>query len=151
MEKNIQEEERRAPAKPIDGVLLYRLRNLGREAVVLEGSDPSPLADAFRRFLNGLRKILLTEDEPMINLLGFCDAKKWRLVLFPRRKHRPEAFFKEGEARRVISPGAIDMGGLVITPVAKDFERLDAAAVEGIYKEVSLKGKIVLSAMDAMR
>jgi len=43
----------------------------------------------------------------------------------------------------VVSPGVIDMGGLLITPVEKDFERLNAAAVENIYKEVSLEGKTV--------
>ena len=72
-------------------------------------------------------------------------------MIFPRRKHRPDAFFKEGDDRVVVSPGVIDMGGLLITPVRRDFDRLDAAAVEGIYREVSLEGKIVERAIDAMR
>jgi len=71
-------------------------------------------------------------------------------VIFPRRKHRPDAFFREGDARVVVSPGVIDMGGLVITPVEKDFERLDGAAVGGIYGEVSLEGETVERAIDAM-
>ncbi|HJX60390.1 MAG TPA: DUF4922 domain-containing protein, partial [Thermodesulfobacteriota bacterium] len=76
--------------------------------------------------------------------------RKWRLMIFPRRKHRPEAFFRKGNARVVVSPGVIDMGGLLITPVKRDFERLDAAAVEGIFREVSLEGTIVESAIEAM-
>jgi hypothetical protein len=60
-------------------------------------------------------------------------------------------FFKEGNDRVVVSPGAIDMGGLVITPVEKDFEQLDTAAVESIYREVSLDRKTVGRAIDAMR
>ncbi|HSB07338.1 MAG TPA: GNAT family N-acetyltransferase [Thermodesulfobacteriota bacterium] len=150
IEKNIREEKRQALAKPIGGVLLYRLTELGREVVVLEGSNPSAMADVFQRFLNALRKVLLRDAEPMINMAGFCDGKKWRLVIFPRRKHRPDAFFKEGGARMVISPGAIDMGGFLITPVAKDFERLDAATVEGIYREVSLESEIVEKAISAL-
>jgi hypothetical protein len=42
------------------------------------------------------------------------------------------------------------MGGLVVTPVKNDFERLDAAAVESIYSEVSLDRKTVEGVMSAM-
>ena len=74
----------------------------------------------------------------------------WRLVLFPRRKHRPDAFFKPGDARVAVSPAVVEMGGILVTPFARDFERLDAVTVETIYKEVSLEGKSVESAIDAM-
>ena len=151
IEKEIPGRKKTALIKPVDGVLLYRARDLGREVIVLEGSDPSALADAFKRFLNALKKVLLRDEEPMMNMAGFYNGKKWRLVIFPRRKHRPDAFFREGEARMVVSPGVIDMGGLLITPVVKDFERLDAATVEGIYREVSLEREIVEKAIDALR
>ena len=108
------------------------------------------VARAFNGFLKGLKKVLVTDEEPMMNIAGFYKEKTWRLVIFPRRKHRPDAFFKEGEARVVVSPGVIDLGGLLITPVQKDFERLDAATVESIYREVSLEGKIVERAIAAM-
>jgi len=79
----------------------------------------------------------------MMNIAGFQKEGKWRLVIFPRRKHRPEAFFRKGDARVVVSPGVIDMGGLLITPVKKDFEELGRADVEKIYREVSLEEKTV--------
>ena len=150
IEKEIREEKRLALVKQVDGVLLYRVRDLGREVIVLEGNDPTAVADAFKGFLNALKKVLLTDEEPMMNIAGFCDGKKWRLVIFPRRKHRPDAFFRKGDARVVVSPGVIDMGGVLITPVEKDFERLDAATVEGIYREVSLEREIVEKAIDAL-
>jgi hypothetical protein len=150
IEKELREAKRHSPAGRMDGVLLCRVRELGREVVVLEGGDPTALKEVFRRLLQALRKVLHLDDEPMINAAGFYDEKTWRLVIFPRRKHRPDVFFKEGEARRVISPGAIDMGGLLITPVAADFDRLDAAAVEGIYTEVSLEGTTVEKVIDTM-
>lgn len=71
-------------------------------------------------------------------------------MIFPRRKHRPEAFFMEGVDRVVVSPGVIDMGGILVTPVERDFERLDAVAVEGIYKEVSLERKILEKAFRSL-
>jgi len=150
IEEEIHEEERLTLIKQIDGVLLYRMRDLGREVIILEGDDPRAVESAFRAFLNGLKKVLLIAEEPMMNIAGFYEERKWRLVIFPRRKHRPDAFFMEGEGRVVVSPGVIDMGGLIITPVEKDFKRLDKASVECIYAEVSLEGKIVETAIDAI-
>ena len=150
IEEEIRDGDRLALVKEMDDVLLYRVNNLGREAILLEGSDPIAVERAFKGFLNGLQNALLLNEEPMINIVGLYEERKWRLIVFPRRKHRPDAFFKEGNNRVVVSPGAIDMGGLVITPVGKDFERLDTAAVENIYKEVSLDGKTVRRAIDAI-
>jgi len=69
-------------------------------------------------------------------------------LIFPRRKHRPDVFFLKGDARVVVSPGAIDMGGVLVTPVERDFARLNAAAVEMIYREVSLKAEILTETTD---
>jgi len=150
VEKEIREEKRLTRKTQIDGVLLYRVRDLGREVVILEGDDPTAVGRAFEYFLNALKRVLLIDEEPMMNIAGFHEERKWRLLIFPRREHRPGAFFREGEARVVVSPGLIDMGGVLITPVEKDFERLDAAAVEGIYGEVSLEASAVEKAIDAM-
>jgi ribosomal protein S18 acetylase RimI-like enzyme len=150
IEKEIRREKKFIPIKKIDGVLLYRGMDLGREAILLEGDDPLAIEGTLKDLLNALKKILSTNEEPMMNIAGFYEERKWRLVIFPRRKHRPDAFFREGEARVVVSPGVIDMGGLLITPVKRDFERLDAIAVEGIYREVSLEGEIVDKALETM-
>jgi hypothetical protein len=150
IEKEIRAKKKLTLIKKIHGVFLYRARGLGREVIILEGDDPTAVERAFNSYLTALRKILLLNEEPMVNIAGFYEKKKWRLVIFPRRKHRPEVFFKEGNARMVISPGVIDMGGLLITPVKRDFEQLDATAVERIYREVSLEGEIVGKAIEAM-
>ncbi|MEI9478150.1 MAG: DUF4922 domain-containing protein [Deltaproteobacteria bacterium] len=150
IEKDIREQKRLALTKQMGGVLLHRVKGLGREVMILEGDDPVAVAAAFNGFLKALRKGLLLDEEPMMNIVGFHEEGKWRLVIFPRRKHRPDAFFKEGHDRIVVSPGVIDMAGLLVTPIEKDFERLDAAAVEGIYREVSLEGKTVERAIQEM-
>jgi hypothetical protein len=150
IEKEIREEKRLTLMTQDDGVLLYRVKDLGREVIILEGDDPMAVGDVFKGFLNALKRVFLIDEEPMMNIAGFHETRKWRLVIFPRRKHRPDAFFREGDDRVVVSPGVIDMGGVLITPVEKDFERLDAAAVEDIYGEVSLEGKTVEGAIEAM-
>jgi ribosomal protein S18 acetylase RimI-like enzyme len=150
IEKEILEENRLSLMIQLEGVLLYRVGSLGREATLMVGDKPEPLRSVFNHYLNALKKVLFIEEEPMINIAGFYDDKRWRLVIFPRRKHRPDTFFREGEDRMVVSPGVIDMGGLLITPVEKDFERLDAMTVEKIYQEVSLEGKTTEKTMETM-
>jgi hypothetical protein len=151
IEKEIREGKNLTLLRRVDGVLLYRARDLGREVIILEGDDSTAIERAFNNYLTALKEILLLDEEPMMNIAGFYEERKWRLVTFPRRKHRPDVFSKDGDARVVVSPGVIDMGGLLITPVKRDFERLDASVVEAIYREVSLDRKTVGSAIDAMR
>ena len=150
IEKEILEEKRLLLVKQAEGVLLYRTRDLGRELILLEGEEPSAVESAFKKYLTGLKKVLKIDMEPMINIIGFYQGTKFRLLIFPRRKHRPDAFFKEGEERMVISPGVIDMGGFLITPLERDFKRLNQTTVESIYKEVSMEGIIAEMAVDTM-
>ncbi len=155
IEKEIEKQKRRTMETGIDGISLYRVLDIGREAIILEGGDSMAAWKLFKSLLEELKTLLFIadpiDDEPMVNILGFCKGKKRYLVMFPRRKHRPDIYFTKGEARVVVSPGAIDMGGVLITPVVKDFERLDAAAVASIYREVSLECGIVENVIDAVR
>jgi hypothetical protein len=156
IEKEIREEKRRPLIRHSEKILLYRIMNLGREVIVLQGDDPMGVENALKDFLKALKKVNAIDDEPMVNIAGLykkgkSGGGKWQLTIFPRQKHRPDAFFRDGDARVVISPGVIDMGGVLITPVEKDFERLDATTIEGIYSEVTMDGKIVERALAAIR
>ena len=150
IEKEIREEKRLTLTRQLDGVVLYRARDLGREVIVLEGDDPMAMRRISKDYLNALRRVLLVYEEPMVNIAGLHEERKMRFLIFPRRKHRPDAFFREGDAQVLVSPGVIDMGGLVITPLKKDFEQLDAPAVASIYQEVSLEENTVEKSIDAM-
>jgi hypothetical protein len=147
IEKDIREQKRLVLTKKMKGVLLYRVKELGREVIILEGEDAETVGAAFNGFLKALKTSLLLDEEPLMNIVGLQEERRWQLAIFPRRKHRPDAFFKEGTERLVVSPGVIDMAGILVTPVERDFERLDAAAVESIFKEVSLEGEGVEKAI----
>jgi hypothetical protein len=79
------------------------------------------------------------DQEPMLNILCTRTEKGWRLILFPRRKHRPDAYFREGRDGLLISPGAADMGGIMITPREEDFLALTPDLVSGIFREVAFE------------
>ena len=75
--------------------------------------------------------------EPRMNLLVWYDQPWWTVCLFPRVKHRP-SFYGTSAGELLVSPGAVDMGGLVITPLERDFERISSNDIRNMYKEVSM-------------
>ena len=120
-----------------DGVSLWRTMGLGRGILVIEGKGAEEVSSAFGELIRALRRLNSSADEPLLNLLCTHTGKGWRLILFPRLKLRPAAYFREGEERLLISPGAVDMGGILITPREKDFLALDREMVQAIFREVA--------------
>ena len=106
--------------------------------ISLESSSLQSLINAFHSLYGILQKFSMTDDEPMMNLLCWFDEEEWRLVAFLRAKHRPARFYARRDRRMLISPGAIDLGGVVVVPVQKDFEKIQAPDIEAIMEEVSL-------------
>lgn len=139
----IEKREMWVPVIRKEGITCCRSIDLGREILVLEGGDHATAEEAFREVTSALRKVQLIDDEPLLNLAGLARGGRSRLVVFPRRKHRPDVFFLEGDERVVVSPGVIDMAGVLITPVERDFVRLDEASVVSIYGEVSLDAETI--------
>ena len=78
------------------------------------------------------------DEEPMLNIVSWRRDDDYLSVVFPRRKHRPDCYYAEGDAQFIISPGALDMAGLIITPRQEDFERLTPEKALGILHEVAL-------------
>ena len=84
------------------------------------------------------------ETEPRLNIV--CWREKGTAsrpdeivtLIFPRSKHRPDCYYAEGKEQLLISPGALDMCGLFITPREQDFEALTAEKAASILKEVTL-------------
>ena len=76
--------------------------------------------------------------EPMMNVIVWNAGDAVLSVVLPRRKHRPDCYTAAGDAQYIISPGAIDMGGLIITPREQDFRRVTPELILDIYRELSL-------------
>ena len=119
-------------------VRVYCAEGINRAALVLAGSDKDFLLKQFDYLIKVAQKIISVSGEPMINVLCSYENCVWRIMIFFRAKHRPDAFYQEGERRIFISPGAIDMAGVIITPLELDFNRLDCENIRNIYSEVSL-------------
>lgn len=75
------------------------------------------------------------ETEPMMNIISWRKGEEFISVVIPREKHRPEAYFAEGDAQFVVSPGALDMSGLIIIPREEDFRKLTEEKALSLLQE----------------
>lgn len=79
------------------------------------------------------------EDEPRYNLFAWTDNQgNYIAAYFPRTAHRPSCYTAQGNARILVSPGALDMSGLLVTPRKEDYDKLTETQLLHIYNEVSL-------------
>ena len=85
--------------------------------------------------------------EPMMNIVMWRSGADNVSVVFPRAKHRPDCYYAEGSQQRLVSPGALDMSGLFITPRQEDFEVLDYGQMTAILKEMCVDDSL----MDLMK
>lgn len=83
------------------------------------------------------------EPEPRYNLFAWKDpVHGFTLAYFPRAVHRPKCYTATGPEQLMVSPGALDMGGIIVTAREEDFEKINEERLLQIYQEVSLgKGK----------
>ena len=80
------------------------------------------------------------EDRSPFNLLTWKDADGRNITVFLRRRAlRASNYGCERPDQFLVSPGALDMAGLVITPRKEDFERLTLPDLKAIFHEVSFQ------------
>lgn len=109
-----------------------------RRFISFESKDKQALGSAFSIFSNTLEEVYPSEDEPMMNIIVSFDQGVWRILLFPRKAHRPQQFFAEGEAKLLVSPAAVDLCGLIITPRKEDFEKITREDIVDIFKQITI-------------
>ena len=106
-------------------------------AFVIRSHNQSVGERLFRRLYDALPPAD-DDTEPMMNVIVWRVDDVLLSVVLPRRKHRPACYTAEGDAQYIISPGAVDMGGLIITPREQDFRRVTPELILDIYRELSL-------------
>jgi hypothetical protein len=121
----------------LTGVRGPAVREYQRHVLVFRGHSRAGLIDRLDRTIALLSSVSGRSPEPMINIAAFHDAGVWTVYIFPRGKHRP-GVFHTGEL--TVSPAAIDLCGIFVTPVEKDFERISGADIAAIFREVTLPG-----------
>jgi ATP adenylyltransferase/5',5'''-P-1,P-4-tetraphosphate phosphorylase II len=104
-------------------------------AMIIQSAQKDTAISLFQQLYNSLE---IKGKEPMMNVLAWHEKDVWTVAVFPRKKHRPDCYYVNGEANILISPAAVDLGGVFITPLQKDFEKITKAGIERILQEVCI-------------
>ena len=81
------------------------------------------------------------ENEPRMNVICWRQAGNESrsdeivTLVFPRKKHRPDCYL---DGTLMVSPGALDMGGLIILPNEEDFHKITPVWAVEILREVTM-------------
>jgi len=109
-----------------------------RRFISFESKDINLIKNYFEKFYSVYASLSGGSDEPKMNILSFFDSEKgWRVIVFLREKHRPSHFFASDENKILLSPAAVDIGGVCITPLKNDFDRITKNILTEIFHEVS--------------
>lgn len=107
------------------------IQPFGFPVIVIKGSDPARLWE----YISGMT-VYDGDYEPRMNVLSFNRGGQVITAIIPRSKHRPDCYYAQ-EGKILVSPGGIDMFGMVITPRKEDFESLTERQVLDIYRQVT--------------
>jgi Domain of unknown function (DUF4922) len=132
-----------------DAFELFTLANCGRSVIVFRGNDECEMAEWVYKSLDELSRDA-GKSEAMVNIVATHVEGVWTVYLFPRSRHRPASFFAEGDERLLVSPGAIDMAGVVVVPHHEHFLKLDGERVAAIFAEVSRDEEAVNELLERM-
>ncbi len=110
-----------------------------RRFISIEGINEKRIARVFNKFYNVYETLMKNNNEPMMNIISSFEKEKgWRIIIFLRQKHRPHHYFAEGEKNILLSPAAVDLGGVCITPLEKDFNKITKENLNEIFREITI-------------
>ncbi len=121
-----------------DDIKVYSGEEYLRNFISIESSDIKKIIQVFKYIYQTLDKITKSEEEPMMNIQFYWDENKWRIIIFPRQKHRPTHYFEQGDKNILLSPAAVDLGGVCITPREEDFNKITKEQIIDIYRQVTI-------------
>ena len=108
-----------------------------RPAVVLVSESRESLARGIEGVIGVVGEVHPAMPEPIIDLFVTWAENRWIAWLFPRAAHRPATYGTDPDDY-LISPGAVDLAGVIIAPRPADFDRLHASTIQSILNEVLL-------------
>lgn len=120
----------------VPGLEIWKWEGYLRGIITLRGNDGEKLAGVFGKLFESLSRRQPERPEPMMNILSGYSSDEWTIHIFPRKQHRPRQFFSTGDDRLLISPAAVDLGGVLITPREEDYEKITGEDVIDIFSQV---------------
>ncbi|MBQ7472555.1 MAG: DUF4922 domain-containing protein, partial [Prevotella sp.] len=111
----------------------------------------------FRRLYKALTP-LTPQSEPHnsslehpLNILAWRTGDEFITIIFPRAKHRPDCYYADDDTQRIVSPGTLDMAGLIITPRESDFNRITPEEAESIIRECAASDEQITEIIELLQ
>ena len=132
----------RHPYTSIYGARIFPLTGNLRPGLVIQAATAEAATRLFQKIYAAL-PVPPGEAEPMMNIFGSYYDNQWVITMIPRKRHRPWQYEAEGNDHLLSSPGAADIGGLFITPLEKDFKKVNPELLRDVYQQVCLSDRDV--------
>jgi hypothetical protein len=116
---------------------VYAVRDGLRKFLFVESGNFEKLQDAFNNFYSAYSEISGNQEEPMMNILVYYE-NTWKIFIFLREKHRPSFFYREGDEKILWSPAAVDLGGVIITPLENDYYKISEKIISEGFNEITI-------------
>ncbi|MDR1652695.1 MAG: DUF4922 domain-containing protein [Prevotellaceae bacterium] len=111
---------------------IFLLKNYLRKVFCIETENAENALQAF-----DLLTVNFGIDKNKINIVSYFEDEQFYIFIFPRSAFRPQQFFADNEAEKlIISPGSVEMSGVLITPVKEHFNKITKSDVADIYRQV---------------
>ena len=121
---------------------IYKVNDYVVPLFMIQANSVSGSVDMLARLLLAL-PCCTDEAEPRMNVICSCDSEEGYITfVFPRSVHRPSCYSVVEGSGRMVSPGTLDMAGLMVTPRQNDYLDMTAEEAASILKEVTIDEKM---------
>lgn len=97
---------------------------------------PYQYISGFIKDIKEIQNMDLKEIPRPSNIYFYYSGECIFYMIVPRKAHRPSHYFKPEPHRRMVSPGGIDIAGVVVIPEERDFKRITDDELQVIFSEV---------------
>jgi len=125
--------------------LYYKIADGIRNFIYIQSGNQQDVENIFSDIYDKLVKKYQNSDEPDLNILCSYTEGQWAVCIFPRAKHRPWQYFAEGIQNILLSPASVDLGGVLITPLEKDFDKISASDIIDILNQICISKEDLLN------
>ena len=118
---------------------------------VITSKKVSNAVELFNRLLAAM-PVVEGEPEPRMNVISYYSATEgYVTVVIPRAQHRPACYYANDTLQRLVSPGTLDMAGLVVTPRECDFEGITSDEATALLREVAVSDDVACSIIEKLK
>jgi hypothetical protein len=108
-----------------------------RAGFILEAGNREGATSLFGRIYKLLARRAEGDAEPRMNIFCRYAEGRWQVIIVPRITHRPRQYYAQGDDHVLTAPGAADIGGVFITTLEKDYDKMTPELLRDIYTQIT--------------